>query len=144
MRGTSLSSQRINKKHVEFQEKLKQEQEEKLREEAKNKTDKEIIQQGKADLEKANKALEARRAQIEQEGIAINSKNEALSNAQKAVLKSIEKGIVDREELKKIFKEESSKKASEDQLPVHFKAPGGRKFTFPFHLIQTWQVSLNI
>lgn len=115
-------------------------------------TDKDIIERTKAELEEAKKTLQGERTQIEQERNAVETKNRELGNAEEAILESIEKGTT-REELKNIFKEvramnsatdeEAAKKASEDKLPVYFKDAVGRKFSFPFRLIQTWEVRFN-
>lgn len=151
MRRVFLGSQRANRKQVTLQEKLQREQNEKLQEEAKNKADREFITKGMAELEEAKKNLETERAQVEQDRGAVERKHRAVKSAEEAVLKCIEKGTTE-EELKKIFKEESAmkkareeeeaeKKASEEKAPVQFNDAVQRKFIFPFHLIQTWQVS---
>lgn len=155
IRRISLGSQRANRERLEVQERLKREQAEKIRQEAKSKADREDMERGKAELEKAREILETEKIRIEQEMNVLDSRTRALKHAEEAVLKGIEKGAAEQD-LKKLFEEEreklieevrpkeaAKKAAGEDKEPIKFKDAIGRKFTFPFNLVSTWQVSLR-
>lgn len=88
---------------------------------------------------------------------AVESTHQALKDAE-AVLEDIKKGIGEEEQsiseaerIKKTLEEdrarmkvaEEAKVAEKTKLPLKFKDAVGRKFNFPFHLVQTWKVSLK-
>lgn len=142
------SGKRKSKKELKLQARLKEEEDEKRRDEAKTKEDREKIEKDKADLEEAKRILESQRIQIEEEKNNVENTHRKIKEAEEAALKEIEKGSSEGE-LKKILEEERAKmKASEEKAaaekakaPLKFRDAVGRKFSFPFHLVQTWQVS---
>lgn len=148
VRSVFPGSQLETKKQLELQGRMKREDDERKKEEAKSKIDREMFQKDKEEMEKAKQALEADRARVEEESNMVDIEKQALKHAAEAVLKSIEKGTAG-EELEKILEEErAKKKASEEKtaaerakLPVKFKDTLDRKYSFPFHMVQTWEVS---
>lgn len=86
----------------------------------------------------AKKAADELKKKIQEE-----AKADALAQAEAAAAAKKE-----AEELKKIIQEEAKVKFEEaakkkaDKAPIKFKDAVGRKFSFPFHLCATWQVSV--
>lgn len=127
-------------------------------EEDKNKAARESIEKGRAEIEEAKKYLEAERTRMEEERNAVQSIHRALKDA-KASLEDIKNGIggeelkMSEEEGAKVsFKgERAQMRASEEEEAaekakklVKFRDAVGRKYQFPFHLVQTWVVSSNL
>lgn len=155
VRDMFLGGQSNRRKRLELQERLKREKDEEIREEAKKKADRESIEKGKAELEETKKMLKAERIRIEEEKKAMESKHQALQYAEEAALKDLDKSTGDGEPKKtseaehaKRLRERANAKASEEEAarekakqPIQLKDAVGRKFSFPFHLVQTWEVS---
>lgn len=107
------------------------------------------------------KEAEARQQQEDRaakEKKVVESTYQALKDAE-AALEDIKKGIGEEEpnmseaeRAKKILEHELAEKRAKEakeavekaKPPVKFKDAVGRKFSFPFHLVQTWAVSLKL
>ncbi|KAI0020910.1 hypothetical protein F4780DRAFT_319986 [Xylariomycetidae sp. FL0641] len=80
------------------------------------------------------------RAEIEAEDAAIAAADQAAAQAAQVGrdISSIMQMVTALRE-KELEKEEKAAKAKEVKAPIRFKDAVGRKFSFPFHLCQTWQ-----
>ncbi|KAL1852467.1 hypothetical protein Daus18300_012148 [Diaporthe australafricana] len=151
LRSMLLSSQRRGKERLDLQARLKREEEKNSREEAKAKEERENIERDKAENEEAKRTLQTERLRLAEEMEAVETKNQVILYAEEEILKGIAKGHSEQE-MKKIFEEQRAKMEVEgarkaighDRLPIKFKDAVGRKFSFPFHLVQTWKLMENL
>lgn len=112
------------------------------------------IAEEKDDVESKSRALKKAEESVLQ-GIQKGNAEEELKNifkeeqAKKMVEEERAKKILKEELARKVLEEEHAKKkameekaaAEKAKPPIKFKDAVGRKFNFPFHLVQTWQVS---
>lgn len=141
-RSQLLETQRREEDDKRRRQEEREELEEKIRNDLKLK---EVI----AQQEKEDRAAKKKNV--------VESAHQALKDAE-AALEDIKKGISEEEpnmseaerakktlehELAKMRAKEAKEAAEKAKLPVKFKDAVGRKFSFPFHLVQTWKVSLK-
>lgn len=154
-----------NKADREMIEKMKSEMEERkkaletessrMEEEKKHlEAEKTRIAEEKDDVESKNRAL-----QKAEESVLQSIQNGNAEEELKKIFKEEQaKKMAEEERAKKMLKEELARKVLEEEhvkkkameekaaaekakAPIKFKDAVGRKFNFPFHLVQTWQVS---
>lgn len=154
-----------NKADREMIEKMKSEMEERKKaleaessrmdEEKKHlEAEKTRVAEEKDDVESKNRALKTAEESV-LEGIQKGNAEEELKKifkeeqAKKMVEEERAKKMRNEELARKVLEEERAKKkameekaaAEKAKPPIKFKDAVGRKFNFPFHLVQTWEVS---
>lgn len=142
-RSQLLETQRQEEDDKRRRQEERQELEEKIRNELK--LEEVIARQEKQDragkekdvVESAHQALKDAEAALEDIKKGISEEDPNMSEAER-VKKTLEN------ELAKMRATEAKEAAEKAKPPVKFKDAVGRKFSFPFHLVQTWRVSLKL